>query len=96
MDNKEFVKNVEAIIKDEKVMLIPDYNGKILLLEREGGENTYRVGLFVIASGKHLYVNRQQIAAFSMKDFMLECDRLNLNYKYMLLTMIRDLVDSLA
>lgn len=96
MDNEEFVKSVETLIKADKVMLIPYFNGKTLLLEREGGKNSYRVRLFALATGKHLYVNRRLIAAFSMKDFMFECDRLNLKYMNMLLIMIRDLMEKLA
>lgn len=94
MENQTFIKKIEELLHGDTAIMIPNYRGRTWTLEGIGGRYQYRVGLFVHTQEKYRKDDKQLIVEFSIRDFMLECDRLQLNYDEMLKTKIKDLINS--
>ncbi|MHB8127805.1 MAG: hypothetical protein ACYDEX_02215 [Mobilitalea sp.] len=95
MNNKAFLKNVGDLLKGDNVIFLMYSCGRNLIIEREEGIRLFSVSLYIVMPGINAFINKRFIAAFSIKDFINECDRLHLNYVEMLATMTKDLVREL-
>lgn len=94
MENQTFKQKIEELLRGDTAIMIQNYRGGTWTLEGEGGRDLYRVGLFIHTKRKCKKDDKQLLFDFNMSDFMLECDRLQLNYDEMLKTIIKDLINA--
>jgi hypothetical protein len=92
MENQTFAQKIEELLRGDTSIMITNFGGRAWTLEGEGGRDLNRVGLYVHTKEKCMKDDKELLVKFNMRDFMLECDRLELNYYEMLKTVIVDLI----